>query len=303
MQLSILHRTTYRFTLPVTNAIQLLRLTPLSCLTQTVLEWRVDVNCDARLRETRDGYGNCIHMLYVDEPVLEMVITATGRIITEDRSGVIEGLPNDLPHEVFLRPTSLTNPEGELFALADEIRKTPGGPLARLHALNSAVHDAMAFETGATEARTPAASSYAARRGVCQDFAHIFITTARLCGIPARYVSGHLFRRNASGPQEAGHAWAEAWLQDLGWIAFDPAHGICADDAYVRVAAGLDYSNAAPIAGSRLGGGTESMSVEVVVGEPSPRPRRQSQRQSQSSGANARQTQSQSQSSGIQRVD
>ena len=295
MQLNVMHRTTYEFTRPLTNAIQLLRLTPTSCLTQTVLDWRIDVDCDARLRETRDGYGNCVHMLYVVDPIREITITATGRIITEDRAGVIEGLPNDLPPEVFLRPTPLTNPEAGLIALADEVRQTTGGTLAVLHALNSAVRQQMTFEAGTTEAQTPAALAYESRHGVCQDFAHIFIATARACGIPARYVSGHLFRRDVSGPQEAGHAWAEAWLPDLGWIAFDPTHGICADDAYVRVAAGLDYSDAAPIVGSRRGGGTESMAVEVLVSPPALRSQRQSQRQSQSGGGQ-KQTQSQGRS-------
>jgi transglutaminase-like putative cysteine protease len=234
-------------------------------------------------------------MLYVDDPIREITITATGRIITEDRAGVIEGLPNDLPPEVFLRPTPLTNPEAGLIALADEARQTTGGTLAVLHALNSAVRQKMTFEAGTTEAQTPAAIAYEARHGVCQDFAHVFIATARVCGIPARYVSGHLFRRDVSGPQEAGHAWAEAWLPDLGWVAFDPAHGICADDAYVRVAAGLDYSDAAPIVGSRRGGGTESMAVEVVVSAPALRSQRQSQRQSQSGGGQ-KQTQSQGRS-------
>ena len=300
MQLNVVHRTSYRFTRPLTNAIQLLRLTPVSCLTQTVLDWRIDIDCNARLRETRDGYGNCVHMLYVDEPVSELSITAAGRVITEDSAGVVEGLPNDLPREVFLRPTSLTRPGEALLPLADEVRRLTGDPLALLHALNAAVHRHMTFEGGVTETGTPAAMSYESRRGVCQDFAHIFIATARMCGIPARYVSGHLFRRDVNGPQEAGHAWAEAWVPALGWIAFDPAHGICADDTYVRVAAGLDYGDAAPVVGNRRGGGTESMFVEVMVDQPARRSQRQSQRQSQTQNRNGsdgpRQSQSQSQS-------
>lgn len=293
MQLNVLHRTSYRFTQPITNAIQLLRLTPMSCLTQTVLDWRIDVGCDARLRETRDGYGNCVHMLYVNEAVSELVITATGRVITEDRAGVVEGLPNDLPHEVFLRPTPLTAPDEALLPLADEVMQSATDPLARMHALNGLIHQRMTFEAGATETATPAAKSYEARRGVCQDFAHIFIAAARHCGIPARYVSGHLFRKDDRA-QDAGHAWAEAWVPALGWVAFDPAHAICADNCYVRVAAGLDYGEAAPVAGTRRGGGTESMSVEVVVSQQAQRSQRQSQRQS-NGGGNQSQSQNQNQ--------
>ena len=74
------------------------------------------------------------------------------------------------------------------------------------------------------------------------------------------------------------HAWAEAWVEDLGWVAFDPVNGISTDDAYVRVACGLDYRDAAPVAGARSGGGGEELTVEVEVSET----RRQAQIQSQS---------------------
>jgi transglutaminase-like putative cysteine protease len=80
-------------------------------------------------------------------------------------------------------------------------------------------------------------------------------------------VSGHLFRRDGAHFQQAGHAWAEAWVEDLGWVAFDPLNGISTDDAYVRIACGLDYRDAAPISGARAGGGGEQLAVEVRVSE------------------------------------
>lgn len=277
MRLNVFHRTRYVFTRPLTDVIQLLRLTPSSCLTQTVLEWRIDVDCDARLRESRDGYGNIVHMLYVNRPVTELAITAAGRVITENRAGVVEGLPNDLPRDVFLRPTALTLPDEALRALG--VGLGGEGALAKMHALNAALFAGMIFCADSTTAATPAAKAYAERRGVCQDFAHIFIAVARTIGIPARYVSGHLFRRDGNGAQSASHAWAEAWVDDLGWVAFDPTNGICADDAYIRIAAGLDYGEAAPVVGARRGGGDEQMTVEVQVG----RTARRSQTQSQGS--------------------
>lgn len=84
-------------------------------------------------------------------------------------------------------------------------------------------------------------------------------------GTPARYVSGHLFRRDGQEQQPAAHAWTEAHVAGFGWVGFDPANGICADDAYVRVATGLDYSGAAPLSGARTGGGEENLSVDVRV--------------------------------------
>ena len=73
--------------------------------------------------------------------------------------------------------------------------------------------------------------------------------------MPARYVGGYLKRSDGVVGQEAGHAWAEAFVPDLGWVAFDPTNGISATDAHVRVSVGLDYLGAAPVRGTRHGGG------------------------------------------------
>src|SRR3546814_11435591 len=81
----------------------------------------------------------------------------------------------------------------------------------------------------------------------------------------ARYISGHLLRQDGAELQEAAHAWAEAHVPRLGWVAFDPANGICADENYVCVAAGLDYRDAALVAGACYGGGVETMSVGLLL--------------------------------------
>ena len=247
MRLSVHYSTTYTYAEPVRRVIQLLRVEPLSFAGQSVLDWRIDVDRDAKLRAGRDGYG------------------------------IVQGLPHDLPPEVFLRPTPLTRPGPAIQALADAC-DGKGGEIDRLHRLVGRIHDGLRFDTEATEVETAAEQAAAEGHGVCQDFTHIFIAVARLGGIPARYVSGHLFRRDGQKEQEAAHAWAEAWVEDLGWVAFDPVNGISTDDAYLRVACGLDYRDAAPIAGARSGGGAEQLTVEVRVSEAAG----QSQSQSQS---------------------
>ena len=108
---------------------------------------------------------------------------------------------------------------------------------------------------------------------MCQDYAHIFIACARSGGVPARFVSGHFLRSDGMVNQQAGHAWAEAFVPDLGWVGFDPANAICTTDAHARVAIGLDYLGAAPVRGTRYGGGTETLTVAVKVdqaGRPGP---------------------------------
>ena len=90
----------------------------------------------------------------------------------------------------------------------------------------------------------------------------MFLAAARAEGIPARYVSGY-FLRSDSTEQEAGHAWAEAYIEGVGWIGFDPANGVCADERHLRLAIGRDYLEAAPVRGARLGGGHETLAVDV----------------------------------------
>jgi transglutaminase-like putative cysteine protease len=282
MRLSVLYNTTYRYSSPAGRVIQLLRLTPHSFPGQNVIEWRIDVGVDARLRESRDGYGNITHMLYVDKPVRELTVSVSGRVLTEDTAGVVQGLPGDLPPQVFLRETPLTHPGKPLCDLGTALIAQGGSTLEKMHRLSAAIHGRMRFETSATEPDTPALEAFEAGHGVCQDFSHIFVTVARSIGIPARYVSGHLFRRDGRVVQEAAHAWAEAWIEDLGWVAFDPTNGISADDAYIRVATGLDYRDAAPFAGARRGGGEEELEVDVQVRRGKSQSQSQSQSQTQS---------------------
>ena len=277
MQLAVNYTTAYHYAEPVQRIVQLLRVTPSSFAGQAVLDWRIDVDCDARLREGRDGYGNVTHMLYIDRSVRSLAVTIAGRVLTEDRNGVVQGLPHDLPPEVFTRVTPLTAAGPAINEIADWTKKGKDSTLDKLHRLAARLHETMRFDTDATGIDTVAEDAFAERHGVCQDFTHIFIATARRLGWPARYVSGHLFRRDGMLVQEAAHAWAEAWIEDLGWTAFDALNGICTDEAYIRVACGLDYRDAAPVAGARSGGGAEDLAVEVKVSEAAPQAQAQSQ--------------------------
>jgi transglutaminase-like putative cysteine protease len=137
--------------------------------------------------------------------------------------------------------------------------------LKLLHLLLEQLHRDVQFDTDPTHAATTAAEAYALKRGVCQDFTHVFLAAARSAGVPARYVSGYFRRNDGVTDQDAGHAWAEAFVPTLGWVAFDPANGMCATDAHIRVAIGLDYLGAAPVRGTRYGGMEETLSVLIRV--------------------------------------
>jgi transglutaminase-like putative cysteine protease len=136
--------------------------------------------------------------------------------------------------------------------------------LEKLHALLGAVRDRVEYVTGATDTHTSAAEALADGKGVCQDHAHIFVAAARSLGIPARYVTGYLVL-DGQDTADAHHAWAEAWVENLGWVGFDVANRVCPTERYVRLATGLDAGYAAPIIGSRRGGSVEKLDVSVRV--------------------------------------
>lgn len=267
MRLKIEHTTTYRYDAPIRFGLQELRMTPKSRAGQTVLRWNVRVSGGVVEARFDDQHNNQVILIGIQENVDAISIHCEGEVETTDAAGVVGTHGGFAPLWYFERSTPLTKPGDALRALAASV----GGigdhatDIARLHALSDKLGESVAYEVGASDALDTAEAALVAGKGVCQDHAHIFCAAARAMGIPARYVSGHLFRRDGAEQQEASHAWAEACLPSIGWVGFDPANGISPDDAYVRVAIGLDYRDAAPIAGRRVGGGEESLSVDVRV--------------------------------------
>ncbi len=265
MRIRLSHLTTYVYETPAKSVIQLLRLTPRSHDGQHVVRWRVEIDADAKLNKGEDALGNLTHTVYVAGPLSKLTVTVTGEIETWETHGVVRGGVERFDPQVFLRETPLTEPSLEIEAFARDAAGPSGDPLARLHALMSAVHGSVAFDTAPTSTVTTAVEAFTLKRGVCQDLSHVFIAAARALDIPARYVSGHLARLDGVVEQEAAHAWAEAFVPGLGWVGFDPANEVCPTPNYIRVAIGLDYLGAAPVRGSRNGGGREAMDVKLLV--------------------------------------
>ncbi len=264
-RLAIRHVTSYRWSEPVTYALQQLRLTPKSRPGQQVVDWVTDIDGGQIEVSFDDAHANTTQLVSVDAGRTEVTITAHGIVEVQDQAGVIGDQGGYMPLWMFLRPTDLTRRGSGTMALARDVREIED-PLDRLHALSAAIREAVGYDTGTTEVHQTAEDAIAVGSGVCQDHAHIFVTCARLLDYPARYVSGYL-RMNDRDEQDATHAWAEAHLEGLGWVGFDISNGYSPDDRYVRVATGLDYSDAAPISGIRQGLGVESLDVKVTVSE------------------------------------
>jgi transglutaminase-like putative cysteine protease len=260
--ISISHVTRYSLGAPAQYSIQCLRLTPPSFDGQQVVSWSIDMpHIDEAVR-FRDCFGNMSHLVAIPEAHKEVVILARGTVETKDRAGFARGLIEVAPAQVYKRQTPRTAPDEAIRELGAGIKADD--PIDRMHGLMDAVHERVTYVVGVTRAHTSAAEALKDGRGVCQDHAHIFISAARVMGLPARYVNGY-FLTDSDEPAEAHHAWAEVWIKGLGWLGFDPANRLCPTDRYVRLACGLDAGSAAPVRGTRRGGSEEVLDVIVEV--------------------------------------
>ncbi|MFL9608569.1 transglutaminase domain-containing protein [Methylobacillus sp. Pita2] len=258
MQFTINHRTHYLYTDIVNYTIQKLRLTPQDGFGQRVRRWEIRVN--GHLQRHNDAYGNAAHLLVLDTPHEEINILATGEVET----GLdIPPAYDMLPREIYLRTTALTVTDAILRNFAEQFRVNQPNEQA-LDDMMHAIVDKVPYNRGVTAVDTSAAEAFRSGHGVCQDHAHIFIACCRYLGIPARYVSGYLFTNDGSLMES--HAWADAWMPS-GWTSFDVSNRCRTNGVHVRLATGLDYGDACPVSGMRVGGGLETMTVGVHVSQ------------------------------------
>jgi transglutaminase-like putative cysteine protease len=264
MRIHVRHTTSYTYTRPVEFAAQALRLAPRNHAGQRVLSWQVRDAAGRPIPATDDGYGNIVHLLTFVRSHLSAGIVAEGEVETSDTHGIVREAPETLPGVYWLRPTATTAPDRPVTALAEGLAQI-ADPVERLHRLMNRVRERIDYVVGTTTVTTTASEALAAGKGVCQDHAHVFIACARAMGFPARYVSGYLWTGSEGAPAEASHAWAEAQIDNVGWVGFDAANDVCPTEAYVRVAIGLDYAEAAPVRGARRGTSDEALAVAVDV--------------------------------------
>ncbi len=263
MRLRISHTTTYDYEQPVSYALQQVRLTPKSHGAQTVLHWRTEVSGGRKQLSFDDAHRNRVDLISFDSGTRHVSVQCEGEVELRETHGVTGLHAGFMPLWMFDRVTPLTK-AGPLCRKLMQGLDAARDPLPRLHDLSAAIHAAVVYETGISDIAWSAEDALVAGRGVCQDHAHVFIACARAMGVPARYVSGYLMMDDRVA-QEATHAWAEAHVPELGWVGFDVSNGISPDTRYVRVATGLDYSEAAPVSGTRYGAGGERLTVAVEV--------------------------------------
>jgi transglutaminase-like putative cysteine protease len=295
------HITRYEYEMPVGYAQHMARLRPRSLPYQRVLSSQLALTPVATGgRRARDYFGNQTDFIELSATHELLEVRATSVLEVEPRAEISNlhlctlsweeaaARVRDDPELLDAREYCFDSPLARAHvSLGDYAREVfvPGRNFTEaLLEFNQKINSEFTYEPGVTEVTTPLAQVLRERRGVCQDFAHLAVAALRSLGLPARYVSGYLETSPPAGQPrlvgaDASHAWASAYVPDVGWVDFDPTNAVLPSERHLTLGWGRDFSDATPFKGVIVGGGRHTLSVAVDVmhetGEkplPPPRP-------------------------------
>ena len=278
MLLRATHRTVYDYLSPVGESHNEVRLEPLSDHTQTCRSFRLITSPVAKVF-TYDDFGGRVHHFTLRNPHPTLEITAEAVVETKISNPFL-GLnllepDSDFYHSdairqsmiEYLTPSPYVSRHPGAKEIGDRVWKPGQSTASFLLALNHHLHETLLYDPLATTVHSTLDDVIAGQAGVCQDFSHLMIACCRARGIPARYVSGYLFAHRGDGlrGEQATHAWLECLLPDGRWLALDPTNDLLANDRYIRVHIGRDYSDVSPTRGIYVGPRTKNLKVSVYI--------------------------------------
>lgn len=281
--------TTYTYGTTVRSARQVLRMTPVDRMPhQHVIAHMLNTQPRAaELEQGTDFFGNAVAWATFDTPHDRLDISTRARIEVHavalpdpETTLMIDAVRREAFASTDLGPASPVHAlypsravplDGEITDWTAQSCPANRPILAAALEVMTRIHDDFAYMPGTTDVTTLPAEAFAARRGVCQDFAHVMIAGFRGLGLPARYVSGYLRTVPPPGQErlagaDATHAWAEVWCgPDLGWVGLDPTNSIPAGEDHIILAIGRDYADVAPVDGVIVASGDHGLAVGVDV--------------------------------------
>jgi len=277
---SVRHTTTFRYEPAVRESVMEVRLQPRSDGDQRCLNFVLNVDPAANVMQYRDFMGNVVHHFDIAGKHNVVKVTAQSAVemqnVAEPRAADcgdwadLDALVEGNDYWEMLLPSHFAQSSAALEQLAAELGcERRGNPLSMLTELTEAIYKFFAYVPNSTKVDSPIAEALETRQGVCQDFAHIMIALVRRAKIPCRYVSGYMFHRDETerdrSIEGASHAWIEALVPRLGWVAFDPTNNLVGGDRHIRVAIGRDYADVPPTRGVYKGEAQSELSVAVTV--------------------------------------
>lgn len=273
-RMRIRHRTTMQYSGTVHASYNEVRITPRTLDRQLTIAHHIDVSPAATLYSYVDAWQTVVHAFDVQQAHETLEVTGTSLVDSSPAAHGAEAAGWDLLASErtrddfceFLSPSSRVAGTAEVGEVAQRLRGARS-PHEAVAATVDWIHSTFEYQPGATTVATTADEVLRARRGVCQDFAHVAIALLRSMGIPARYVSGYLHPAPDAeiGRAYAGesHAWIEAWTGS--WQPADPTTGVEVGERHVLIGRGRDYADVAPLKGIYHGAAAESVEVEVEL--------------------------------------
>jgi transglutaminase-like putative cysteine protease len=277
---SIRHLTRFRYSKPVSESIMETRMNPRSDSTQHCLTFSLSVSPRCRVFSYRDHHGNNVQHFDIPGEHNQLVIVAESLVeqqiqmnipafLAPDAWAALDELVDSADYGEMLLPSRFVQTTPIVQDLAKQLNVVRrDDPLMLVHELNKRLFEYFEYVPSATHIDSPIDQVIASRQGVCQDFAHVMIALLRQVGIPARYVSGYLYRgredHDRSTP-DATHAWVEVLLPHLNWVGFDPTNDLIAYNRHIRTAVGRDYADVPPTHGIFRGSTASELYVAVQV--------------------------------------
>lgn len=273
MRLRVTHQTSFSYSEEIADTAMELRLRPRDGAGQRCLSYDLRVYPPGPIRSYVDSFGNTVETYNQRRAHREIVVEARSLVETSQRAGVILDQPTKGERYQMLRLSGPVEDLPEVRAMAAQVAPAEGEAptVDLLGRLANLIHERFVYEPNVTTVDSTVGDLVRLGRGVCQDFAHLWIAMCRVLGIPARYVSGYIWPGELRGGQ-ASHAWGEAWLDGVGWAGFDPTNwaGPTAGrvgEMHVAIAVGRDYRDVPPTRGVYRGSAQETLAVDVKVEE------------------------------------
>ena len=277
---SIRHLTRFRYSRPISESIMETRMNPRSDTNQHCLSFSLSVSPRCRVFSYRDHLGNNVQhfdipgehnqLVIVAESVVEQQVQPdVPHFLSPDAWQALDELIDSGDYWEMLLPSAFALETPAVTLLATQMGMSRrDDPLMLVRELNQRLYDYFDYEPRSTRVDSPIDEAIVSGKGVCQDFAHTMIALLRSVRIPARYVSGYLYRsredHDRSTP-DATHAWVEALLPHLGWVGFDPTNNLIAHHRHIRTAVGRDYADVPPTHGVFRGSTASELYVAVHV--------------------------------------
>ena len=289
---NIYHKTEFQYQGDVTFSHNIARLKPITNVHQKLLDFSLEIAPDVyESYEFTDMFGNSNSHTLIREP--HQSLSVIGKSKVEISPELIE------KHVTHVKKNSITFGDAlerlSKFALDDIYAKQylfesalipKGSHEIKEYALESFTFNRDLFEaanefmeriftdfqflSGFSDITTPVEEIFAAKKGVCQDFAQFAIAALRSIGLPAKYVSGYIETLPPEGEEklfgvDASHAWFSLYIPNAGWIDFDPTNNMIPNDQHILLGSGRDYHDISPLKGVVMSSGNSNLSVMVDV--------------------------------------